>query len=102
VVKVWLLGSYLATLACVAGVPGEPDRDDYAVAAIRQWRLTVKPPIELIIIPLIQTSARDAIHNSGAKRMLPLRRQLIAHKPQIIVDWLRCRGGSNHSRKALT
>jgi hypothetical protein len=55
-----------------------------------QWRLMVKGHrIQLMRFSQAKTAAWDAIPNLVAKRLLRLRRQLIAYKLLIIVDRVR-------------
>ena len=63
-----------------------------------QRRLIVKGHrIQLVRFPQTARPAWDAIHNLVAKRLLRLRRQLIAYKLLIIVDRVRYRRGSCRS-----
>ena len=62
-----------------------------------QWRLVKGHRIQLIRFPQAETVAWDAIHDLVAKRLLRLRRQLIAYKLLIIVDRVRYRWGSCRS-----
>jgi hypothetical protein len=64
-----------------------------------QWRLMVKGHrTQFIRFSQAETAAWDAIHNLVAKRLLRLRRQLIAYKLLIIVDRVRYRWGSCRRR----